>query len=153
MEEKTNFIGRIEKKLVFKEIIKNLTALLVIGLFIPAFYPFLGNLILFGIFALFWIVFVPFYFNAFVNNFTYEITNEFVKINEGVFTHTKTTIPISRIQTISISNGVFDKIFNLNTVKIETAGFSSSVIKPEGCIPGLKDPNKIEELINKLKIQ
>ncbi len=159
MEEKNNFIGRIDKKLVFKESIKNFIILLFIEFYIlSVYYYYVGYLILFGIFGVFWIIFVPFYFNAFVNNFTYEITNEFVKINWGVFTHTKMTIPFNRIQNISVSNGVFDRIFNLNTIKIETAGFNGSsimfgMLRSEGYIPGLKDPNKLEELINKLKIQ
>jgi putative transcriptional regulator len=47
-------------------------------------------------------------------------------------------------------------LFNLYTVKVETAGFggatssSGGIIKPEGYIPGIKDPNKLEKITQRL---
>jgi putative transcriptional regulator len=91
-----------------------------------------------------------------VNNFKYTISERFLKINSGVFTKKKTSIPFSRIQNVSISRGVFDRIFNLNTVKVETAGASGagsqsgSTLRPEGYVPGVKDPSRLEDVIHKL---
>jgi len=50
---------------------------------------------------------------------------------------------------------VFDRIFGLHTVKIETAGKSAGTqqggpIRPEGYIPGIKDPSNVVQIIDKL---
>ena len=94
------------------------------------------------------------YYSAYIRNFSYKISGENILINHGVFTKIKATIPYSRIQNINIVNGVFDRMYNLSTVKIETAGSSSAaasaqsgVIRPEGYIPGLKEPYIIEAKI------
>lgn len=96
-----------------------------------------------------------FYYRAYVRNFQYLISEKFIVVKSGVFTKKKVTIPFSRIQNINIVQGVFDRMFKLYTVKIETAGFggvssSSGIIRSEGYIPGLKDPYHIEKIINQL---
>ena len=97
------------------------------------------------------------YETKYVRNFSYKITEDNIIINHGVFTKTRATIPFSRIQNINIVNGVFDRMFKTFTVKIETAGGSggaqaaqSGHIRPEGYIPGLKDPYDIENTIKKM---
>ena len=119
---------------------------------------------------LFWIVFfacvipticifilVAIYETKYVNNFQYTITEDNIIINHGVFTKTRATIPFSRIQNINIVNGVFDRMFKTFTVKIETAGSSGAAqsaqaghFRPEGYIPGLKNPYDIENTIKKM---
>jgi putative transcriptional regulator len=100
------------------------------------------------------------YESAYVRNFFYEITGDNIILHHGVLTKTRATIPYSRIQNINIVNGVFDRMFKTFTVKIETAGGSamaasaqSGRARPEGYIPGLKNPHfieeKIKEMINK----
>ena len=91
----------------------------------------------------------------FVKNFHYEITDQYIIIKSGVFTKSKTTIPFSRIQNISIVQGVFDRMFDLHTIKIETAGKSgypesASAGLPEGYMPGIRDTTEIEKVIKKL---
>ena len=97
------------------------------------------------------------YETKYVRNFAYKITEDNIIINHGVFTKTRATIPFSRIQNINIVNGVFDRMFKTFTVKIETAGSSGAAqaaqsghIRPEGYIPGLKDPYKIEKTIKRM---
>ena len=97
------------------------------------------------------------YETKYVRNFAYKITEDNIVINHGVFTKTRATIPFSRIQNINIVNGVFDRMFKTFTVKIETAGSSGAAqaaqsghIRPEGYIPGLKDPYKIEKTIKRM---
>ena len=97
------------------------------------------------------------YETKYVRNFAYKITEENIVINHGVFTKTRATIPFSRIQNINIVNGVFDRMFKTFTVKIETAGSSGAAqaaqgghIRPEGYLPGLKDPYKIEKTIKRM---
>ena len=97
------------------------------------------------------------YENKYVRNFAYKITEDNIIINHGVFTKTRATIPFSRIQNINIVNGVFDRMFKTFTVKIETAGGSGAAqaaqsghVRPEGYIPGLKEPHEIEKTIKKM---
>jgi hypothetical protein len=97
------------------------------------------------------------YNTKYVHNFSYKITEDTIIINHGVFTKTRATIPFSRIQNINIVNGVFDRMFKTFTVKIETAGSSGAAqaaqgghFRPEGYIPGLKDPYQIEKTIKKM---
>ena len=97
------------------------------------------------------------YYSAYVKKFSYKISEDKIIINHGVFTRTRATIPYSRIQNINIVNGVFDRMFKTFTVKIETAGSSAAAasaqsghIRPEGYIPGLKDPHIIEKKINEM---
>lgn len=103
---------------------------------------------------------VNYYFKAFVRVFSFTVLEQNIIINYGVFTKSRVTIPYSRIQNINIVNGVFDRIYKTFTAKIETAGYSGmpaggggGVIRPEGYIPGLKDPyvieNKLKEMMTK----
>ncbi len=93
----------------------------------------------------------------YVNNFSYSISEKFIKIHYGIFSRTKTTIPFSRIQNIAIHQNIRDRLLGIYTVNIETAGgmaaASSSqkgTIRPEGYIPAVRDPRRLEGLINKL---
>lgn len=102
-----------------------------------------------------------FYLKAYIDNFHYSFSKENIVIHHGVFTKTRATIPYSRIQNINIVNGIFDRMFDLYTVKVETAGSAAAAqaaqgggfARPEGFIPGLKDPHTIEETINKMVTQ
>lgn len=100
------------------------------------------------------------YLTAYVHAFKYKIKENTIVLHHGVFTKTKATIPYSRIQNINIVNGVFDRLFKTYTAKIETAGATAAAasaqsgkIRPEGYIPGLKDPTmigkKIKEMMTK----
>ena len=103
------------------------------------------------------IILVAIYENKFVNNFRYVITEDNIVIHHGVFTKVRATIPFSRIQNINIVNGVFDRMFKTFTVKIETAGGAGAAqaaqtghFRPEGYIPGLRDPHEIENTIKRM---
>ncbi len=102
------------------------------------------------------IVFASMYLTAYVKRFSYKITEDKIFVSHGVLTRTRAMIPFSRIQNITIVNGIFDRMVKTFTVKIETAGSSGAgggqggKIRPEGFIPGLKDPHVIEEKINEM---
>ena len=100
------------------------------------------------------------YLYKYVRIYSFEVLENNIIIRHGVFTKKRVTIPYTRIQNINIANGVFDRLFNIYTVKIETAGASGAgggggggYIRPEGLIPGLEDPyiieNKIKEMMTK----
>ncbi len=163
----SDFEGKINPKYVGKEALKTLILSILIcgGIFGFIWTPLytenapdwtftLLYSILFGFFVLLNIG-ALIYSIVFTNTFSYSISEQYVRINSGVFTKSKTTIPFSRIQNINLAQGVFDRIFGLHTVKIETAGKSAGQqqggpIRPEGYIPGLKDPSKIAEIIDQL---
>ena len=96
-----------------------------------------------------------FYFDKYVKLFSYVLKDSHLEIVHGVFTKNKATIPYSRVQNISIKNGVFDRMYKLNTICVETAGTAninpsgSGYNKPEGYIPGIKDPKKFEVNLRK----
>ncbi len=106
------------------------------------------------------------YLSTYVSNFSYRITNSSLTLSFGVFDKRQVTIPFNRIQNICIVQGVFDRLFKTYTFNIETAGGGGTVRKiysyghairigyrPEGYIPGLKDPsilkNKITEMMTR----
>ncbi len=94
------------------------------------------------------------YLKKYIENFSYSFTKDNIVIHHGVFTKTRATIPYSRIQNINIVNGVFDRMFDIYTVKIETAGATAAAqggqMRPEGFIPGLKDPEIVEKKMNQM---
>jgi putative transcriptional regulator len=100
------------------------------------------------------------YLYQYVKAYSFEVLENNIIIRHGVFTKKRVTIPYTRVQNINIANGVFDRLFKIYTVKIETAGASGAgggggggYIRPEGLIPGLEDPyiieNKIKEMMTK----
>jgi len=112
--------------------------------------------IVYGVFSTI-IALVYLYNSKYVKNFSYKISEDHIIIKHGVLTKIVATIPYSRIQNINIVNGVFDRMFKTFTVKIETAGSSAAAasaqsghVKPEGYIPGLKDPKIIEKKIKEM---
>ena len=107
------------------------------------FYIYL-RLILYLVLIPYLIIIIPvnFYMKAYINHFSYEILEN---INHGIFTRIRSTIPITQIQNINVVTGIFDKIYKLYSIELETAGAStvssgssSGNVRPEGYIPGQK---------------
>jgi membrane protein YdbS with pleckstrin-like domain len=163
-----NFQGTISRNYAKKQILKfslSYFALFAAMISMFGFATFIGALQLeMFLMVIFYIVLIPYMFVLifviwfefkYVKMFSFEVLENNLIIRHGVFNWVKATIPYSRIQNINITNGVFDRIYKTFTVKVETAGFSaaasgrrSGLAKPEGYIPGLKEPNIIE---NKIK--
>lgn len=177
-EEKNSYEGNISSSYKNKELLKNTILLGIIatagsffiwwimlmiftdGLSISAVVPievtYLLFIIVYSVFITI-IVLTYLYNTAYVKNFSYKISEDHLVIKHGVLTKIVATIPYSRIQNINIVNGVFDRIFKTFTVKIETAGSSAAaasaqkgIIRPEGYIPGLKNPKIIEKKIKEM---
>ena len=177
-EEKNSYEGSISSSYKNKELLKNTILLGIIAtagaffiwwIMLMIFTDGLEEIIMFPIevtYLIFIIVYSVFitiivitylYNAAYVKNFSYNISEDHIVIKHGVFTKIVATIPYSRIQNINIVNGVFDRIFKIFTVKIETAGSSAAaasaqkgIAKPEGYIPGLKDARIIEKKIKEM---
>ncbi len=91
------------------------------------------------------------YMVKYVKTFSYRLTNNHVEVKHGVFTKEKNMIPYSRIQNINVVNGIFDRLFGVFTLKIETAGTSGTEQKTaEGHIPGVKNPQEFEAQLKQL---
>jgi membrane protein YdbS with pleckstrin-like domain/DNA-binding XRE family transcriptional regulator len=166
-KSESDFIGNIDHKYVGKEALKTLiiSILICLGIFCFVWIPLSTEnapnwaftilyVALAGIFLVI-NIFVYIYNVIYWKSFTYMISEQYIRIHSGVFTKSKTTIPFSRIQNINLTQGVFDRMFGLHTVKIETAGKSAGQqqggpIRPEGYIPGIKDPSNIVQIIDKL---
>ena len=95
--------------------------------------------------------------SIYIRNYTFELTESNITIYHGVFTKTKAIIPIIQINSLNVISGIFDRMFKLYTVKIETAAAGQTSpagtllrFHPEGQIPGLKDPHIIEDKINEM---
>jgi putative transcriptional regulator len=172
--ENEAFRGTISRDFIKKQALKNnlflfIVAVILIITFVE--YLLVSGEFSFDLFLLLLLIFVvipyifiaiisAWYFAAYKRTFSYIIQKNNIVINHGVFTKMRATIPYKRIQNINIVCGVFDRMFNTYTVKIETAGHSavssgtkSRGIGPEGYIPGLKDPHIIENRINKMIFQ
>ena len=54
----------------------------------------------------------------------YEITNEGVKIEQGIIWKRYTSIPYERVQNVGIERGIIARLFGFSTIQIETAGQS-----------------------------
>ncbi|MFW9951333.1 MAG: PH domain-containing protein [Candidatus Thorarchaeota archaeon] len=174
-EINSDYEGRISSDYVKKEALKNNIILLSVVFVLEIYYLFMYffdsefNFSLYITLTIFTVI-LPYigiaiisalYFSSYVRNFSYEVLENSIIINHGVFTKIRATIPYKRIQNINIVSGIFDRMFKTYTIKIETAGHSavgssakSKGIGPEGYIPGMKDPhiveNKINEMINKI---
>lgn len=177
-EEKNLYEGSISSSYKNKELLKNTISLGIIataGSFfiwwimlmiftddlsisgvVPTEVTYLLFIIVYSVFITI-IVLIYLYNTVYVKNFSYKISEDHLVIKHGVLTKTVATIPYSRIQNINIVNGVFDRIFKTFTVKIETAGSSAAaasaqkgIVRPEGYIPGLKNPKIIEKKIKEM---
>ncbi len=63
----------------------------------------------------------------------YLVREKDVSYKKGLITFKQTTVPFNRIQHVEVNQGVLEKLFKLSSVKIYTAGGSSSDLS----IPGL----------------
>lgn len=82
----------------------------------------------------------------------YRLRDKDLIHRKGVIFKTVTTIPFNRVQHCEVSQGVIQRMFDLHTLQIFTAGGSNSDL----AIPGLKDDTaqRIKEfIINKTDIE
>lgn len=65
--------------------------------------------------------------------FRYEVSDEQLKVTQGVFVQKKTFIPLERIQSVDVTEGVLHRLFGLVRVEVQTAGGQ----KPEAVFSAL----------------
>lgn len=88
------------------------------------------------------------------NRFLYEISDNGVKIEQGVVWKKYTSIPYERVQNVDIKRGIIARMFGFSSVDIETAGRSGGYARygrrrgqyrSEGHLPAL-GPNHAEQV-------
>jgi len=85
------------------------------------FFPLLGMLILF-------LTYKGYHYKS------YALRQKDIVFKSGYIFRTKTTVPFNRVQHCEVNHGPVDRMFNLSSLKIFTAGGSSSDMS----IPGLR---------------
>ncbi len=96
------------------------------------------------------LILLPVYFYAHIEymSFTYELAqNEFV-IRQGVITRHTTVIPYNRIQNISTTRTLLERMLGLASLQIETAG--TNPLASEGVLPGV---SKKDILISEIMVR
>ncbi|MHA2169165.1 MAG: PH domain-containing protein [Candidatus Kariarchaeaceae archaeon] len=75
----------------------------------------------------------------------YQITDTEVVVHKGIITKTQKIVPYRTITNVEIKRGIFDRMFNIGTVDIHTAG-SSRLGAEEGMV-GIVDTEEIKETV------
>lgn len=81
-------------------------------------------------------------------NYGYALREKDILYRRGFFVNTTTVVPFNRIQHVSISRDVFDKLLNIASIQVFTAGGSGSDLS----IPGL-EPGRARELKEALSVK
>lgn len=89
-----------------------------------------------------WIIFNVLYFKS----IQYKFEEHEIVIHRGVLQKKVKVVPFQSITNITISRDPIDRIFNIGTVKIQTAGYSGEKT-PELKIEGIKNYNEINNKI------
>ncbi len=81
-------------------------------------------------------------------NYGYALREKDILYRRGFFVNSTTIVPFNRIQHVSISRDVFDKLLNIASIQVFTAGGSGSDLS----IPGL-EPDRARELKEALSVK
>lgn len=96
--------------------------------------------------------FILFYYKRYVANHWWDIEEEALIVQHGVFTMVKARIPYTRIQNLNIKQSWFQRLGGFYTIEVETAGAtvntSTGKKKSEGFMTGILDPEPIVEDIS-----
>ncbi|MBM7649401.1 putative membrane protein [Bacillus ectoiniformans] len=84
--------------------------------------------------------------------FTYRVEDGELRIEHGLFVKKKRYIPLERIQSLDVSEGVLQRIFSLVKIKIETAG-SADHLESEADLTAISkfEAEQLQALIRKEK--
>ena len=111
-------------------------------------WVFLGILFALAAVSIFMIIWYP---SMWYDNYSFDLEENGVKINSGVITKSEKFIPYDKIQDLTIQSGYWERRYGLSTILLETAGaaggYQGRYYRPEGIIPGLRDPQPIADEI------
>ena len=104
-----------------------------------------------GLISIMWIVSFPLIY-LWINNLSYFIHDDRITIQSGIITKKEQNIPYRSITDFVLTRGLFDRLLDIGTIKIQTAGQSTSATGYEGSLSGLLDYEPIHtDLREKLK--
>ena len=104
-----------------------------------------------GLISIMWIVSFPL-IHLWIKNLSYFIHDDRITIQSGIITKKEQNIPYRSITDFVLTRGPFDRILGIGTIKIQTAGQSTSATGYEGSLSGLLDYEPIHtDLREKLK--
>ena len=108
-------------------------------------------LLCFGLISIIWIVSFPLIY-LWIKNLSYFIHDDRITIQSGIITKKEQNIPYRSITDFVLERGPFDRILDIGTIKIQTAGQSTSATGYEGSLSGLLDYEPLHaDLREKLK--
>ena len=91
-----------------------------------------------GLISIMWIVSFPL-IHLWIKNLSYFIHDDRITIQSGIITKKEQNIPYRSITDLVLARGPFDRILGIGTIKIQTAGQSTSATGYEGSLSGLLD--------------
>ena len=86
---------------------------------------------------------------VYVKTLDYELTDDGVAINQGVWWKHWKNIPYQKITNVKITQGPIARAFKIATIDLQTAGTGQSNL-PEGRLHGIEDFNKVRDDLMKL---
>lgn len=75
----------------------------------------------------------------------YQITDTEIIVHKGIITKTEKIVPFRTVTNIEVKQGLFDRIFNITSIEVHTAG--SSNIGPEEGLVGLINGVELKDTI------
>ena len=98
-----------------------------------------------------WIISVPL-IKLWINNLIYILREDRVTIHKGFLTKTQQNIPYRSITDFALVRSIFDRLLDIGSIKIQTAGQTQSPSGYEGHLAGLVDFEELhKELREKIK--
>jgi membrane protein YdbS with pleckstrin-like domain len=117
------------------------------GNFFRAFYWITGILLVIFIIAY---PLIGMYFRSII----YEIVDDEIHVFRGIITKTRKIVPYRTITNLDVKQGPYDRLLNLGTIEIQTAGYSAQKTGPEERLDGLP-ASEVEQiqtyLLNKVR--
>lgn len=80
---------------------------------------------------------------------TYELTEDFLIIREGLFTSDETQIKLFKITDVHLRRTLFDRLLGLGSIELFTTDSHDNVI----FLKSIKTPSRVRDLINKYSLE
>ena len=106
----------------------------------------IDNIIVYSIFFILIIILMIIAF-IYTRTMQFEIFSNEVVVKKGVINRTEKHVPYRTVTNISTRFGIYDKIFGIGTVEIETAGKAGRQSGPEEKIEGISNFVEIRNLV------
>ncbi|WP_042149982.1 PH domain-containing protein [Paucisalibacillus sp. EB02] len=115
------------------ETIGNIIGLVVIGILFWVYHYFdwpiwvywvLVGLVILTIIGFIWSIFEPTYL---YRSWSYQFDDEYLQLSYGIFQKEWVTVPMTKIQSVTTSQGPIMKRYNVRSIKVETVGSSHAI--------------------------